>query len=449
MSLSALDKKLNSKKLNRSKLFSFAFLVTLAGLMVWRSPDLLLAPRFWAEEGSVYFEFAYEHSFIEALYFVDWRAGYLNLIASLTSAIAANATPLEYAPFVTTYVSFIVQFVPFLIIFYGKSKVFRGIWKKIAGCLIILLTPTVIGGVWLNTINLQIYFGLIAVLILLEDLKAVSRARRWVYRFLLALGGMSGVYVVFLQPIFVFKAFIERNKERYIQLTIVTLVLFLQFGLFIASNFQKKLTEKKSLEDIGLHNIGETLYYQLTLPILGKEFTTTTIKDILMGEFPYTPLISIFLSLLLGVILIILLSKARGLISFSDSRITLVLAWFVLAIATNLGSLNNAAGGRYAVLSGFVLLFLILDNIRLNQRPLISMALVVILGMSMYSGLLYYRNYSHYNRLLCDGNNWEQEIKKWRQDPNYEIPICPEPSWEIKLTPNAVREKISSSEKSR
>jgi hypothetical protein len=223
---------------------------------------------------------------------------------------------------------------------------------------------------------------------------------------------MSGVYVVFLQPIFVFKAFIERNKERYIQLTIVTLVLFLQFGLFIASNFQKKLTEKKSLEDIGLHNIGETLYYQLTLPILGKEFTKTTIKDILMGEFPYTPLISMFLSLLLGVIFIILLSKARGRISFFDSRISLVLAWFVLAIATNLGSLNNAAGGSYAVLSGFVLLFLILDNIRLNQRPLISMALVVIIGMSMYSGLLYYRNYSHYNRLLCDGNNWEQEIKK-------------------------------------
>lgn len=267
-------------------------------------------------------------------------------------------------------------------------------------------------GVWLNTINLQIYFGLIAVLILLENLEAVPRARRWVYRFLLALGGMSGVYVVFLQPIFVFKAFIERNKERYIQLTIVTLVLFLQFGLFIASNFQKKLTEKKSLEDIGLHNIGETLYYQLTLPILGKEFTKTTIKDILMGEFPYTPLISMFLSLLLGVIFIILLSKARGRISFFDSRISLVLAWFVLAIATNLGSLNNAAGGSYAVLSGFVLLFLILDNIRLNQRPLISMALVVIIGMSMYSGLLYYRNYSHYNRLLCDGNNWEQEIKK-------------------------------------
>ena len=203
-------------------------------------------------------------------------------------------------------------------------------------------------GVWLNTINLQIYFGLIAVLILLENLEAVPRARRWVYRFLLALGGMSGVYVVFLQPIFVFKAFIERNKERYIQLTIVTLVLFLQFGLFIASNFQKKFTEKKSLEDIGLHNIGETLYYQLTLPILGKEFTKTTIKDILMGEFPYTPLISMFLSLLLGVIFIILLSKARGGISFSDSRISLVLAWFVLAIATNLGSLNNAAGGCYA-----------------------------------------------------------------------------------------------------
>ena len=434
MSLSALDKKLNSQKLNRSKLFSFAFLVTLAGIMVWRSPDLLLAPRFWAEEGSVYFEFAYEHSFIEALYFVDWRAGYLNLIASLTSAIAANATPLEYAPFVTTYVSFIVQFVPFLIIFYGKSKVFRGIWKKIAGCLIILLTPTVTGEVWLNTINLQVYFGLIAVLILLEDLKAVSRARRWVYRFLLALGGMSGVYVFFLQPIFVFKAFIERNKERYIQLTIVTLTLFLQVGVFIVSTFQKKLTEKKSLEDIGLHNIGETLYYQLTLPILGNEFTKTTIKDLLIGGFHYGYLISIFLILLLGILLVRLLGKQRGHINFSDSRITLVLAWFVLVISTNLGSLNNVPSGRYAVLPGFVVLFLILNSVRPNQRPLISTALVFLLSVSMYSGLLDYRRD---DLLQCDGSAWKLEIKEWRQYPNHEIPICPE-SWEIKLNSNAV-----------
>jgi len=289
-------------------------------------------------------------------------------------------------------------------------------------------------GVWLNTINLQIYFGLIAVLILLENLEAVPRARRWVYRFLLALGGMSGVYVVFLQPIFVFKAFIERNKERYIQLTIVTLVLFLQFGLFIASNFQKKLTEKKSLEDIGLHNIGETLYYQLTLPILGKEFTKTTIKDLLIGGFHYGSLISIFLILLLGILLVRLLGKQRGDINFSDSRITLVLAWFVLVISTNLGSLNNVPSGRYAVLPGFVVLFLILNSVRPNQRPLISTALVFLLSVSMYSGLLDYRRD---DLLQCDGSAWKLEIKYWRQYPNHEIPICPE-SWEIKLKSNAV-----------
>ena len=138
---------MNIERIDRSKLFSLALFLILVVILVWRAPNLLRAPRFWAEEGRVYFKFAYEHGFFRSLYFIHWWMGYLYLLPNISAAIAAHMLPLEYAPFATTYAALVVQLIPFLIILYGKSTVFKRIPKKITACLILMFTPTLTGEV--------------------------------------------------------------------------------------------------------------------------------------------------------------------------------------------------------------------------------------------------------------------------------------------------------------
>jgi hypothetical protein len=132
---------MNIQRLDRKNIFFLALFLIFGAILAWRAPRLLLAPRFWAEEGSVYFKFAYEHSFLRALFFVYWEAGYLYLLVNVVTAIAAHLLPLEYAPFATVYTALVIQLVPFLIILYGKSSVFTSIRKKITACLVFLFLP--------------------------------------------------------------------------------------------------------------------------------------------------------------------------------------------------------------------------------------------------------------------------------------------------------------------
>ena len=63
--------------------------------------------------------------------------------------------------------------------------------RRIAACLIVLLAPSSIGEVWLNSINSQIYCGLIALCILCEDLRRASTRRIGLYALLLLFCGLA------------------------------------------------------------------------------------------------------------------------------------------------------------------------------------------------------------------------------------------------------------------
>ena len=78
-------------------------------LALLRAPWLLFAPRFFAEEGVVYFRYATSHSFLETL--GAWHLGYFALVPNLGAALAA-LLPLPYAPYATSLVGFLVQLLP-------------------------------------------------------------------------------------------------------------------------------------------------------------------------------------------------------------------------------------------------------------------------------------------------------------------------------------------------
>jgi len=164
-------------------------LVASAGLLALRAPQLIAAPRLFAEESRVFFRHAFESGLFDSLTYVYWKAGYLNLVTNVATTLGAHVVALEYAPYATMGIALAIQLLPFLILLFGRSTAFRGEIEKGAACCILLFAPTIAPEVWLTSLHSTVFLDLAALLILLEDLKGVGRARRWSYRLVLLLGG--------------------------------------------------------------------------------------------------------------------------------------------------------------------------------------------------------------------------------------------------------------------
>src|SRR5262245_40181948 len=66
-------------------------------IIVWRRPQAIFLPQFWAEDGRVWYAEAYNYGIIYSL--TDSEAGYFQTISRLV-ALFAQAFPLEYAPLI-------------------------------------------------------------------------------------------------------------------------------------------------------------------------------------------------------------------------------------------------------------------------------------------------------------------------------------------------------------
>jgi len=79
-----------------------------AVIVASRMPEVLLAPRLWAEERN-YFSYVFLHNIIEGLAYIYWESGYCNLISNLSAVISLRVLPLELAPLGMTYLAFFAQ----------------------------------------------------------------------------------------------------------------------------------------------------------------------------------------------------------------------------------------------------------------------------------------------------------------------------------------------------
>jgi hypothetical protein len=95
-------------KLSRTPLFSLAsqplcspyervaFMSVLAIAIAARIPKVWIEGRFWAEEGSVFFQRAWDWPWWEAL--LSPHANYLNITGNAAALLAAHLTTLRAAP---------------------------------------------------------------------------------------------------------------------------------------------------------------------------------------------------------------------------------------------------------------------------------------------------------------------------------------------------------------
>jgi len=290
-------------------------------LMIYRSPSLLIEPRFYAEEGSIYFSYAYSHSWLSNLFSI--HLGYYSLLNNIGTCIATTVTPLKYAPFITTYISFLIQLSPFILIIWGSSYFFDNYIKKTVICLIILFSTT--GDIWLNLISCQYHLSLAVFLLLIQDTDSAGVSKKWFNRLFLFMASLTGVLACFLTPAFIWKYWKQKNRENGIYASILLFACLVHVAVFIVF-----ITQGYSGNRFVINSWLSTLrnFYLLNIlsPIFGQNLSSKYYKAILLGKdftffyTAFTAIIAIYSMHLIWVFWSSLknITKGMALLSFSQ-----------------------------------------------------------------------------------------------------------------------------------
>ncbi|HZL99111.1 MAG TPA: hypothetical protein VFD43_02570, partial [Planctomycetota bacterium] len=222
--------------MSRARTASLLLLALTAAAILLREPRLLLEPRLWGEDGSNYYRYAFQNGWLAALtYFPVNGPGYYSFAQDAAAALAVALGPPERAAQIFLWISLLAQLTPALVVLFGRSYVWDTTWKRALVCALIVFSPAAGIELWLNLVIAMNHFGLAALCLLVEDLRApVSRTRAWLQRLLLVAGGLTGPWVVALTPLFVLKARSERSREARVQLGLLLAACLVQ-GAIVAS----------------------------------------------------------------------------------------------------------------------------------------------------------------------------------------------------------------------
>lgn len=405
------------------------FLIVLGLLIYFREPGFFLSPRIWAEEGALYFQYAYQHSWSESLF--ASQLGYYSLFANLSAVIAAKLIELEYVARFFLIASLSVQLIPFGIILLSTSDIWKNNWSKVLGMSIVLFT-LMSGEIWLNTINSQFYFALVTFLILLDDENTLTFVKKWVYRLLLALSGLTGILSVFLLPVFLISGYWTQSKERLIQMGILLVSGIFQAAVFLSSFTQESLyyTRFQGFDLMQLPPI--ILLRSILLPLLGPDMSIGVFDGFIASNFE---------SISMGLVsLLIITLFLYGFSTFIKTKervlyIGAYLCLLVLSIVSALGASNELLSSlhlaqRYFYVPNVILVLMIFRNMQLavkNKNRLMTSLCGLFVTLALVNGMTYFQYSLSYHSA---DPKWENEVQEYRSHSDGSLDISPV-GWKI------------------
>jgi hypothetical protein len=412
----------------------FVFLSLIAAAHIIRAPRLFVDPRFWAEEGTVWFQHAVIYSPLSTLLFIFHESGYFNLFANLSAVLAsvwASLFGLEFAPIVTTICALFAQLLCFVFILWGRSRLTDAWWKRILACFIVLLSPVAVGEIWLNSINSMSYLGLIALLLLFQDPDGWTAWKRWGVRGLLIVCGLTGVYSAVLFPLFVLAFLLYRTREHLYQAAILGLCFTTQVGSMLlvraGSGLNLSRFSRVSL-DSALVNV---FFNHVATPCLGAPgarllFHWFGMDDALVAAAAVPRGGGLVLAGWFSFLVIALVFV------FVCRRLTwveaLLVSCFVLyAVLTAVASLNGIPHSRYAYLPGTIMLLLLLVAVASAPARWVRIACGATLTISLTYGMAMYRRDPSFSAEQWGAPSWSREVAEWRHNPHHPLRVWP--SW--------------------
>lgn len=392
-------------------------------LIVAREPGLFLQPRFWAEEGTVYFAHAHRHPDLLSLFVL--HQGYLSLVANM-AALAAAALPLEHAPAATTLVAFAVQLLPVALVLLGPSAHWSHLEQRFCVAAVIVL-GWANTEIWLNTINAQFHLALAAFLCLLLDEAQMGSAVRRAVLALALLAPLSSPSSLFLLPLFAVTALWQATPFSRLRAVCFLAGCILQLGA-VALTAQSGLGAGERLATAG-HESG--LFWRFVLIGAGlRNFFTDAEAWAMVATLTRPMLLSCAALLALG----FRLGMRAGLIVVGGVVLMAVLPFRF--------GLRMAPAPRYFYVASTIgMVIVALCTFRFLRRrvwaeyPTSALALGLLIMWAQLHGPQYRSSLAGYYD--ASWPRWTDEVKRYRRDPSTRLRVWPggQYRWEVFLQP--------------
>jgi hypothetical protein len=438
---------MQSEKYFNYKTLKIIILSLILIISFWRSPYIFLNGRFIDEEARKHLIYALQNPFLKNLFYYDSFAGYFNLLPNIL-LWAATKVRIEFAPLMTVYGSFFfIILLPYLCLF-RESKFLDKENKKILASLILFLSPPFVPEIWINSLNSQIYFCLISILILF--MINLNQKEKIINQALLLLSGLSGVYTCALFPLFGFKFLLERSRYNFINATILFITSTIQFTLILYSKLSNSLHGSVLSNDFTFDIIPIFFYNIIAKSFFGREFTQLLWDNIfIVINHSYL----VFFSLVTIALITLVLLRHKMISSFfrkNEVLLNLIAIFSIISLIILFGSVSNQVGGRYAVIPGSVLILCALECFYKTKNLYLKYFSIILIMLSLTAGIDQFRPYqknifeNQYIKFLDCINcpDWKSEISIWKNDKNYIIGIWPYPSKDL-ILPNLSNIKIN------
>ena len=381
------------------KSFIAVFFLTILIIIFLREPCWLIDGSIKGDEFG-YYKSGKSKDFLENLFYIYSGTGALMFWSNITNSIITLFT-IDTAKLLANYLTLVVYLTIFTYIYFTKSILFTNHKHKIFAIFIILLSPPMTPEVWMSSNHTRGYFGIFSFILLFHDFKNEKKIVNNITNFLIFFSGICSIYAAALTPAYFLKFYLNKNKND------------LNRFLFSLSAF---LIQCIVVLNFIYYNISETKRFHFELSTFYSYFYNVPIRSFFGSYLPKSLFVNtelykvqyfnffiyfLFISTLLMAILY--LTKKRDKISF-----IMFLSLILVSILIITGSYYAGfAGGRYAVVPGVLLIFIIFRFYIIENNFFLKNFFLLLLISSLIIGSIEYRYMSPLPQALkCIDNDF-------------------------------------------
>jgi hypothetical protein len=376
----------------KNLIFQIIFFSFLLLLIAYRGTCFLTEGIFEINEFQFYL-YAKENGFFKGLFFIYDGANYFKLWTNIANSFASLFS-IEVAKIITTYFSIFAYYIIFFYIFYFNSYLFLSLAQKIFAILIILVSPTMTPEVWMGSAHTREYFGIFSFILLFCRIDNESDLKKKISYLLVLISFLSSVWSISIYPFYLIRYYFEKTKQNFILFLYASIGFLIQFLIVTYYYFFNSINTSRF--QIELYKIFSLIY---NVPV--RSFFGSTIPKSLFIETQFYYLknfkeiiIVIFFMVIIGMFFYIL--KKRDYITNIISLALISTSLFAI-----IGSLySDFVGGRYTVVSGIIIIFLVFRLFIIEKTKLLKFCFGSLLFLSLSIGLFEFKYNSPLPQLL-------------------------------------------------
>jgi len=366
--------------------YSLIFFLFIFVLIFYRGPCFLTEGIFQSDEFEFY-KNAKENGLLNGLFYVYPGAGYFKLWTNI-STTTASFFSFNDAKLITTYFSLLSYIIIFLLIYNLNSELFINLRYKIFAIFIVLLSPPMTPEIWMGSAHTREYFGILSFILIFYNPQYQSTFNKIIVNIFIFVSGLSSVWAVALTPVYFIKFIFIKSKKNlssfFSSLAASIIQVLIIFNQYLFVNLDLDSSRAFQIE------ISKIFNFIYNVPI--RSFFGSTIPKFLFLESNLYfqkgfDLVVYFLTLILILFAIFYIIKKK------DFILNLIFLSFILISGFSLiGSLYpDFSGGRYAVVPGVILIFLVLRVYTIEKNLLLKFITGFLLFFSVLTGLIEFK----------------------------------------------------------